>query len=133
MWRGALPWVLPSSLALFLLIVIPVAFLLYASMTRYELGFPWADRTFVGLGNYRDLVGGSDYEFWLSVRRSVASTLLVTGGSLLLGIGVAFLLNQPTRGRTLITLVVIMPLAISHAIGGLIYLTFNVPFEGGQQ
>lgn len=124
-----LRWVIPSALALFLLIIIPVAFLLYVSMTGYELGFPWGDRTFVGLGNYRDLAGGSDYEFWISVRRSVAYALLVTGGSLLLGMGVALLLYQTIRGRTFVTLVVIMPLAISHAIGGLMWkLMYNVEF-----
>lgn len=122
-------WILPSTLALFLLILIPAAFLLYVSLTGYELGFPWSDRTFVGLGNYRDLVGGSDYEFWVSVRRSVAYALLVTGGSLLLGMGVALLLHQSIRGRTFVTLVVIMPLAISHAIGGLMWkLMYNVEF-----
>lgn len=124
-----LRWVLPSGLALFLLIIIPAAFLLYVSLTGYELGFPWGDRAFVALGNYRDLVGGSDYEFWISVRRSVAYALLVTGGSLVLGMAVALLLHQPIRGRTFVTLVVIMPLAISHAIGGLMWkLMYNVEF-----
>lgn len=122
-------WILPSTLAIFLLILIPAAFLLYVSLTGYELGFPWIDRTFVGLGNYRELVGGSDYEFWVSVRRSVAYALLVTGGSLLLGMGVALLLHRTIRGRVFVTLVVIMPLAISHAIGGLMWkLMYNVEF-----
>ena len=124
-----LPWILPSALALCLLIVVPAAFLLYVSLTGYELGFPWADRTFVGLGNYRELVGGGDYEFWVSVRRSVAYALLVTSGSLLLGMAVALLLNSTGRGRAVVTLVVIMPLAISHAIGGLMWkLMYNVEF-----
>ncbi|MBI2115420.1 MAG: hypothetical protein HYT85_10100 [candidate division NC10 bacterium] len=35
-------WILPSALALFLLILIPAAFLLYVSLTGYELGFPGA-------------------------------------------------------------------------------------------
>lgn len=122
-------WILPSTLALFLLILIPAAFLLYVSLTGYELGFPWIDRTFIGLGNYRELVGGSDYEFWVSVRRSVAYALLVTGGSLVLGMGVALLLHRTIRGRVFVTLVVIMPLAISHAIGGLMWkLMYNVEF-----
>ena len=122
-------WILPSTLALFLLILIPAAFLLYVSLTGYELGFPWEDRTFVGLGNYRELVGGSDYEFWVSVRRSLAYALLVTGGSLVLGMGVALLLHHTVRGRTFVTLIVIMPLAISHAIGGLMWkLMYNVEF-----
>ncbi len=126
---GPWPWVLPSTLTLTLLIVVPVAFLGYVSLTGYELGFPWAGRPFVGLGHYRDLLSGADYEFWISVRRSVAYALLVTGGSLLLGMAVALLLNQSTRGRTLVTLIVILPLAISHAIGGLMWkLMYNVEF-----
>jgi multiple sugar transport system permease protein len=45
------------------------------------------------------------------------------------GIAVALLLHRPIPGRTLITLVVIMPLAISHAIGGLMWkLMYNVEF-----
>jgi multiple sugar transport system permease protein len=118
----------PGAAVLCLLILVPAAFLLYVSLTGYELGFPWADRAFVGAGNYRELLG-SDPEFWVSVRRSIAYAILVTGGSLLLGIGTAMLLNGAERGRTLVTLVVVMPLAISHAIGGLIWkLMYNVEF-----
>jgi multiple sugar transport system permease protein len=121
--------VAPAALVLGLLILVPAAFLLYVSLTGYELGFPWAERAFVGLGNYRELVGGSDYEFWVSVQRSVEYASLVTAGSLLLGMAVALLLNATGRGRTLVTLVVIMPLAISHAIGGLMWkLMYNVEF-----
>lgn len=127
--RGAVPWVLPSSLALLLLIVIPVLFLLYVSLTSYELGWPWADRSFIGLGNYVELVGGTDYEFWISVRRSVEYAAMVTAGSLILGMAVALLLHQPIPGRTFVIIVVIMPLAISHAIGGLMWkLMFNMEF-----
>jgi multiple sugar transport system permease protein len=126
---AAWPWVAPCAVVLCLLILTPAAFLLYVSLTGYELGFPWAERLFVGLGNYQELLGGSDPEFWVSVHRSVAYAGLVTGGSLLLGMGVALLLNATRRGRTLITLVVIMPLAISHAIGGLMWkLMYNVEF-----
>jgi ABC-type sugar transport system permease subunit len=54
--RGrALPWVLPSTVALLLLIVVPVAFLVYVSLTGYELGFPWSERRFVGLQQYQEL------------------------------------------------------------------------------
>ena len=126
---AALPWVAPCAVTLCLLILIPAAFLLYVSLTGYELGFPWAERPFVGMGNYQELLGGSDYEFWVSVRRSVSYASLVTGGSLLLGMGVALLLNATGRGRTFVMLVVIMPLAISHAIGGLMWkLMYNVEF-----
>lgn len=134
-WRGsnrrggAGPWVLPSCVTLFALILIPAGFLLYVSLTGYELGWPWAERRFVGPANYLELAGGTDYEFWISVRRSVQYAGLVTVGSLLLGMAVALLLQQPIRGRTLVTLVVIMPLAISHAIGGLMWkLMFNMDF-----
>jgi multiple sugar transport system permease protein len=128
--RGqALPWVLPSVVALLLLVVVPVLFLMYVSLTAYELGFPWSERPFVGLQQYQELLSGADPDFWVSVRRSIAYALLVTAGSLLVGMGVALLLTRSPRGRTLITLVVIMPLAISHAIGGLMWkLMYNVEF-----
>jgi multiple sugar transport system permease protein len=128
--RGrALPWVLPSAAALLLLIVVPVAFLVYVSLTGYELGFSWSERQFVGLQQYRELLTGADPDFGVSVGRSIAYALLVTAGSLLVGGAVAVLLNRPLRGRMPIILVVIMPLAISHAIGGLMWkLMYNVEF-----
>jgi multiple sugar transport system permease protein len=127
--RGALPWVLPSTVALLVLIVVPVAFLVYVSLTGYELGFPWSERRFVGLQQYQDLLTGVDPDFRVSVGRSITYALLVTAGSLLVGMGVALLLHRAQRGRMLITLVVIMPLAISHAIGGLMWkLMYNVEF-----
>jgi multiple sugar transport system permease protein len=60
---------------------------------------------------------------------SLAYAGLVSAGALLIGMAVALLLNATERGRTLITLVVIMPLAISHAVGGLMWkLMYNVEF-----
>jgi trehalose/maltose transport system permease protein len=86
------------------------------SLTDKDLS-PHADWRFVGLENYVGEYGLLlDPDWW----ESVGNTLLFAGLSVtletLLGLGLALLLNHPSRGRTLLRAAVLVPWAIPTVV-----------------
>lgn len=67
---------------------------------------------FVGFGNYVEIFADPN------LRRSAITTvvfgLACVAGTMLVGIGVALLLNRPFRGRGLLAILVLLPWAIPH-------------------
>ena len=68
-------------------------------LTFHEWSIIQPEAPFVGLDNYRDMLHDEDY------RRSIINTFYFTGGSvplqMILGLGIALLVNQPIRFRGL--------------------------------
>jgi multiple sugar transport system permease protein len=108
---------LPS---LFLLagMIYPTAIGIYYSFTNYNLQFP--DRfAFIGLTNYTDLL--TDATFWHSFRLTIGYTAALVALQLVLGIGIAMLLNQDVRGRIFFRSIILMPLMLPPVIGALMW------------
>jgi multiple sugar transport system permease protein len=86
-------------------IFFPVGYSIWLSLTNKHTIRPTYD--VVGLGNYVELAGSTDY--WWSVWRGA----IFAGGSIvlqvLLGLGAALLLHQPFRGRGLVRAVALFP------------------------
>jgi trehalose/maltose transport system permease protein len=86
------------------------------SLTDKDLS-PLADWRFVGLDNYLGeygLLRDPDWweSVWVTVRFAVVSVALETA----LGLGVALLLNHPSRGRALLRAAVLVPWAIPTVV-----------------
>src|SRR4028118_831033 len=67
----------------------------YLSLVRWNMIAP--TKSWVGLANYAYLAG--DRTFRLVIQNSLVFTLGAVGGSLVLGLATALLLNQKLRGR----------------------------------
>jgi multiple sugar transport system permease protein len=98
-------------------------FTAYALFTSFTLSFQeWnilePQKTFVGLDNYRAVVG--DEDFWASVGRSVYFTLGAVIPTMAIALGLAMMLNAKIRAlglfRTAYYLPVITPLVIAAII-----------------
>ena len=93
------------AMLLFLIFwVIPLAATLALSFTDYDLS---GQPGWVGLHNYRRLVGSS--EFWSSLKVTVLFTVLAVGPTLLLALLLALPLARPGRASTAIRSVVFIP------------------------
>jgi len=122
-------WVTPSTLLLLLLSILPVVLLGYISLTSFEIGYAWADREFVGLANYRQLLSGREVQFWPALRLSLVVTFVSVVLKFALGLSVAVLLHRKPRFEYLATTLLIMPMAVNPAIGGLMWkLMFSFDF-----
>jgi multiple sugar transport system permease protein len=104
----ALACFLPSVLLIIGLIVYPFVYTIALSLQRRQLFA--REGTFIGFDNYAALLGGS--AFW----RSLANGVVFSCGSLalqvLLGVGLALLLNKPFVGRNVFRGALLFPYII---------------------
>ncbi len=105
----------PTFGLLGLFVLLPMVGALLISFQRTN-GF--GEGSFTGLDNYRTLV--SDSLFWRSTFNTVLFTVLVTPLSMLLGLGIAVLLNSVLPARGVFRSILIVPMAISGVATALI-------------
>ena len=108
----------PSVLILFIWMIVPLAMTIWFSLQRYNLLYPQR-RGFVGINNYLYFL--SDPVF----ANALLNTLLLVGFVLLItvvgGILLAVLLDQPIFGRGIVRLMVIAPFFIMPTVSALIW------------
>ncbi len=126
-WRRGLRPYLLSVPAVLLIIGILYAFFygVYYTVLNYAATNP--SPTFVGLDNYRSVLG--DTLFWRSAGTTLLYAVAATGLETVLGVAIALLLNRSTLiGKTFERLL-ILPLMIAPVIAGVIWkLMFNPQF-----
>jgi ABC-type sugar transport system permease subunit len=117
--------VAPVVICLLLLVVYPFVFAVWISFTDRMIGRPGQ---FVGLANYAYLFGQPSFR--ASVRNSIVLVVAVQTLKLVLGLGIALLLNQPIRGRNLWRALVLLPWAMPAFVA---YLTWKLLYapQGG--
>ena len=83
--------------------------------------------TFVGLDHYRTLI--ADPRFWNSLWNTLYFTTVSVGLELLVGLGVALLLNRSFPGRAWIQAMILIPWAITTVVSARIWeWLYNVEF-----
>jgi trehalose/maltose transport system permease protein len=110
-------WMLAPMLAVLAVVAgWPLARTVWFSFTDAELSGPQAPR-FVGLENYVGEFGLlSSADWWQSVHNTLVFAGLSVALETLLGLGVALLLNQPSRLRTLLRAALLVPWAIPTVV-----------------
>jgi sn-glycerol 3-phosphate transport system permease protein len=128
-WREYLVFialVAPNFLLLGVFSYWPVLYNGYLSLTDWNMIAPV--KRFVGLDNYVDMFGGAEF------REVLLNTLYfvvgLVGGSLVLGLAVALLLNRALRGRGLVRTMVFAPHVLSGAAVGLAWVFIFDPNYG---
>jgi len=118
--------VLAPAFLLTIGILIPFVVAIFYSFT--DLTLRSSDFNMVGFDNYIDTFISSD--FWHSVGVTLQYAIWSTGIEMLLGIGVALLLNQENWVSKTLRLVLILPLMIAPVIGALIWQLMTNPTVG---
>ncbi len=110
---GGLPYllILPAALVLLVVVVWPLFKIVQLSLQKQESGkfalfHSGASSPFVGLANFRAVL--SDSTFWTVLGRTSAFTAINVVLSLLLGIGIALLLNRVSRWARLLLVAVLL-------------------------
>jgi sorbitol/mannitol transport system permease protein len=98
--------------------IVPLVMTLYFSVIRYNLMQP--DQTgFVGLENFEYFV--TDPSFWTSVVNTVlllGSVIVIT---VVLGIGLALLIDEPFAGRNIVRMLLISPFFVMPTVNALLW------------
>jgi multiple sugar transport system permease protein len=128
-----------SDLSIRNLFIIPtIAFLIVFNIFPliYSLGYSFTDFrassnapvAFVGLQNYRDLL--ADDHVWNNFSVTARYVLLSVGGQVLLGFGVALLLNRRIPFKGLLTTMLLVPMMMSPVVVGLFWQLLYSPSWG---
>lgn len=96
----------PTVIIISMLILYPVVYNIYISFFKISLN-PEVPNQFVGLLNYVKLL--TDSQFWRSFGITIFFTLLTVAGSLVLGVGVALLMNRKFFGRGIVRALILLP------------------------
>ena len=108
-------------------ILIPFLTSIIYSLQRYNLAFP-DSRAFIWLGNYWALL--TDPPFWNTVRVSLMYTIFTVGVQLLLGLGIALLLEKRNFVNDTLSVLLILPLMVAPAIAALMWKLMTNPNFG---
>jgi trehalose/maltose transport system permease protein len=109
-WR----FLVPSFIFVGVFSLYPILESFRLSLYRMILTLPWLGQKFVGWENYRDLV--SDPVALGSLTTSVLFVAITTPIEVLLGLGVALVLNESFRGRGWLRAVVLIPWAVPTVV-----------------
>ncbi len=132
-WTPAL-FLAPAVLALLVIGIYPTIFALVTSFRRYNITRPRDGFPFIGIENYQKVL--SDQTFWDTLGLTFRFFLTVMPFQIFLGIVIALLLHKPGLGlvRTLARVSLVVPLATTYAVVGLIgRLVFNGNFGVANQ
>ncbi|HSS71476.1 MAG TPA: sugar ABC transporter permease [Casimicrobiaceae bacterium] len=112
----------PAALLLALIVVYPIAALVWNSFFDIHLAEPWKGEPFVALDNYRRAL--DDDRFWSSLGHTAIYAMVTVPGALLVGLGLALLANMPFRRRWPVRLGLLLPWALPLVFSGLIFRWF---------
>jgi multiple sugar transport system permease protein len=104
----------PAIVTILLIAVIPLAQTILDSLFQISLRFENAPRPFVGLDNYRSVLGDESWFNALGVTGLVAGASVVA--ELVLGMIIALLINHSFRGRGLVRASVLVPWALTTVV-----------------
>lgn len=123
----ALAYLSPSLLVFSVFVFFPLAFTAYLSLTKWNMISP--DRAFVGLDNFARILF-KDPLFWKVLRNTGVFSVTVVVAALVLGLGLAIVVNQPLRGRTVYRAGIFSPYVTSTAAMALVWLWIFDPQYG---
>lgn len=108
----------PAVVTLFLWMIVPLVMTLYFSMVRYNLMQP-GEREFIGLANIEFFVTDPDFG------PAVFNTLLLLGSviaiTVVLGVLLALLVNEPFPGRGIVRVLLISPFFVMPTVNALLW------------
>jgi len=126
--RRALPYILSlPALLVCIGILIPFGTAAYYSMMRFRLNLPML-KGFIWFDNYTAFL--TDATFWHTVAISLIYAGLTVGLELVLGLGIALLLQKPTRFHNIASILLLLPLMTAPALAALMWKLMTNPNFG---
>ena len=120
----ALGWLLLSPVIVLLLVIVvyPIATLVYNSFFTIKVMEPYLGTPFVGLENFEKAF--DDERFWGALWNTVLYIVVTVPGSLFVGLGLALLANLPFKRQWPVRLALLLPWALPLVFVGLIFRWF---------
>jgi multiple sugar transport system permease protein len=120
--------VLPTSLVMVCVFGLPLVFSFYLSFTGWGLEQPLFAGRFVGLANYDDVLTNS--VFTKAIYITLGYTAATVAAQMLLGLGIALLLNVDLPGMRVFRTALIVPMMVTPIVGALCWKLLLDPSHG---
>ncbi|MCS7010154.1 MAG: sugar ABC transporter permease [Anaerolineales bacterium] len=120
--------VLPSLILIAIFVYGFIGWTGYVSLSKWVSASP--DYSFAGLANYQRILFGSGIEtqrFYIDIRNFVGFTSLFLASCLIIGFGLALLLDSRLRGENFFRSVYLLPFAISFIVTGVVWRWLLTP------
>lgn len=108
----------PAVIVLFLWMIVPLAMTIWFSLVNYNLLQP-GDHPFLGLSNFEFFV--TDGDFWPAVGNTLLLIGSVIGITVVLGVLLALLVNEPFPGRGVVRVLLISPFFVMPTVNALLW------------
>jgi multiple sugar transport system permease protein len=114
----AIAWlfITPTVVLLLAINVFPLLWTLYMSFTNYKANLGWMKYRGVGLDNYVDIL--TDTDIWAAMQTTAHFVFWSILFEVVLGFGLALLINRKFRGHGMWTTVILLPMMLSPAVVG---------------
>ncbi|MCY1667718.1 carbohydrate ABC transporter permease [Rhizobium sp. SL86] len=129
-FNRATPYIflLPAAVVLAIALMYPVGYMVWASFLNWNPSQRIGEAEFVGLANYARLL--SDMQFRESLTVTLAFAASVVSIELVLGVGLAMLLDRKIRGMSVLRTLFILPMMIAPIVVGLMWRYMYHPTVG---
>lgn len=124
----AIALVSPSILAILIFVYGFIAWTGRVSLSKWKGLLP--DYTWAGFENYKGLF--NDPRFNIDIRNTVIFTVIFVLGSLVIGLGLAILLDQNIKGEGIFRSLFLFPMAISFIVTGVVWRWLMNPAMGSR-
>ena len=120
--------VLPTFLVMVCVFGLPLVFSFYLSFTGWGLEQPLFAGRFVGLANYDDVLTNSVFKKAIYI--TLGYTAATVAAQMLLGLGIALLLNVDLPGMRVFRTALIVPMMVTPIVGALCWKLLLDPSHG---
>jgi len=126
----AVAWIFiaPTLFLLLAINIFPLLWTLYLSFTNYRANNPARPLQWIGTRNYERLLGSEDiWGYMQATAHFVVWTMVV---QVILGLGLALLINRNFKGAGLWTTIILIPMMLSPAVVGTFWTYLYQPQTG---
>ena len=120
-------FIIPTVAFLIIFNVFPLIYSLGFSFTEYRVSLN-KPAEFIGLQNYRELL--ADPGIWSNFTTTAEYVIVSVGGQMIVGFGLALLLNREIPLKGLVTTLLLLPMMLSPAVVGLFWKLLYDPSWG---
>ncbi len=124
-------FILPTLVLLISINVFPLVWSLFLSFANYtaKMANVWGKNPeMIGVANFARVL--SDPDMWVKFITTAKYVIMTVAGEMIIGFGLALLLQLDFRGKGLITTLLVLPMTMSPVIVGLMWRLFYEPNWG---
>jgi multiple sugar transport system permease protein len=118
----------PAVLTMAVALLYPICYMIYASFLRWNPSQRIGEAEIIGFDNYSDLLGNEAFRESTWVTLKFAS--MVVSIEMVLGVGLALLLDRNLRGMSVLRTIFILPMMIAPIVVGLMWRYMYHPSVG---